>query len=275
MVAQALSVPRSLDALFDVGVVGDLPDGQLLERFTTGHREAAELAFDVAGRAARADGVAGLPPAARRPERRRGCVPGHVPGAGPPGRDDPRAGLGRRLAARGGRRVASRARVESARRRGSSGTGHPSGRPRRNDDPGALDLEHADRRGMARLPEKYRGPIVLCYLEGLTHEGAADRLGWPVGTVRGRLSPGPRPASVAADPARRHGARGPRRRRVVERDGEGCRAGRAGRCAPSGAAAEIATGQTIAAVASARVAAWVEGASRGLADRRGCRPRAF
>ena len=28
------------------GVVGDLPDGQLLERFTTGHREAAELAFD-------------------------------------------------------------------------------------------------------------------------------------------------------------------------------------------------------------------------------------
>ena len=29
---------------------------------------------------------------------------------------------------------------------------------------------------------------MLCYLEGLTHEGAADQLGWPVGTVRGRLS---------------------------------------------------------------------------------------
>ena len=29
---------------------------------------------------------------------------------------------------------------------------------------------------------------MLCYLEGLTHEEAADRLGWPVGTVKGRLA---------------------------------------------------------------------------------------
>ncbi len=39
-----------------------------------------------------------------------------------------------------------------------------------------------------RLPEKYRAPIVLCYLEGLTHDEAASRLSWPVGTVRSRLS---------------------------------------------------------------------------------------
>jgi hypothetical protein len=39
-----------------------------------------------------------------------------------------------------------------------------------------------------RLPEKYRAAVVLCYLEGLTHEQAADRLRWPVGTVRSRLS---------------------------------------------------------------------------------------
>ena len=39
MAGQALSIPRSLGALFDIGVVGDLSDGQLLERFATGHRE--------------------------------------------------------------------------------------------------------------------------------------------------------------------------------------------------------------------------------------------
>jgi RNA polymerase sigma factor (sigma-70 family) len=41
---------------------------------------------------------------------------------------------------------------------------------------------------VGRLPEKYRSPVVLCYLEGLTHEEAATRLGCPVGTVRSRLS---------------------------------------------------------------------------------------
>lgn len=43
---------------------------------------------------------------------------------------------------------------------------------------------------VSRLAEKYRAPIVLCYLEGLTHDQAAARLNWPVGTVRSRLSRG-------------------------------------------------------------------------------------
>ena len=41
---------------------------------------------------------------------------------------------------------------------------------------------------VARLPERYRAPVVLCFFEGLTQTDAATRLGWPVGTVAGRLA---------------------------------------------------------------------------------------
>jgi RNA polymerase sigma factor (sigma-70 family) len=41
---------------------------------------------------------------------------------------------------------------------------------------------------VSRLPERYRVPVVLCDLEGLTHNEAARRMRCPVGTISVRLS---------------------------------------------------------------------------------------
>src|SRR5205823_5651984 len=48
-------------------------------------------------------------------------------------------------------------------------------------------LLHAE---LAALPEHFRAPLVLCYLEGLTQDEAARRLGWTAATVKGRLQRG-------------------------------------------------------------------------------------
>ncbi len=43
---------------------------------------------------------------------------------------------------------------------------------------------------LLRLPEKHRAPLVLCYLEGLTRDEAAQRLGLNLNRLRGRLDYG-------------------------------------------------------------------------------------
>jgi RND family efflux transporter MFP subunit len=52
-----------------------------------------------------------------------------------------------------------------------------------HDDLGQVLHEEID-----RLPERFRVSVVLCDLEGRTHEQAARHLGWPVGTVKSRLT---------------------------------------------------------------------------------------
>jgi RNA polymerase sigma factor (sigma-70 family) len=48
-----------------------------------------------------------------------------------------------------------------------------------------LPIIHAE---IDRLPDHYRAPIALCYLEGLSYEQAAHQLGWPLGTVGSRIA---------------------------------------------------------------------------------------
>ena len=86
------------------------------------------------------------------------------------------------------RRTALKAKAVRARRRGRERPLRvvPAVGPVRDRTPDEW-LSQLDRE-LNGLPEKYRAPIVLCELEGMTHRQAAEQLGWPVGTLSGRLS---------------------------------------------------------------------------------------
>ena len=83
-------------------------------------------------------------------------------------------------------RVARHARADAARRRKKEGSAAEVGSYTHERDDTSIILHEE----LTRLPETYRTPIVLCHLEGLTHEEAAARLRWPLGTVRSRIARG-------------------------------------------------------------------------------------
>jgi RNA polymerase sigma factor (sigma-70 family) len=86
--------------------------------------------------------------------------------------------------------TALRARCSAAKRRGRET--HPADvpEPATTEKDGWGDLLPLLDRELNALPAKYRAVVVLCDLEGKTRKEAAGELGWPEGTVAGRLARG-------------------------------------------------------------------------------------
>lgn len=56
-----------------------------------------------------------------------------------------------------------------------------------SDEPTWREVQERIDAELVRLPETYRLPILLCYVQGLTCDEAARQLGWSAGALRGRL----------------------------------------------------------------------------------------
>jgi RNA polymerase sigma factor (sigma-70 family) len=83
-------------------------------------------------------------------------------------------------------RISRKARARAmARRRWEAGAALPEAVP--PDDLSGSEVRSALDVELSRLPDKWRLPLVLCYLEGQTQDEAADRLGWSKSTLRRRL----------------------------------------------------------------------------------------
>jgi RNA polymerase sigma-70 factor (ECF subfamily) len=87
-------------------------------------------------------------------------------------------------------RVARRARSVTARRRGHERTNAELPEPPSREFGLDEELRTLIDDALGTLPTRYRSALVLCYLEGMTHEEAAYRLSCPVGTVHSRLARG-------------------------------------------------------------------------------------
>ena len=90
------------------------------------------------------------------------------------------------------RRVAVRASASARRRRARERT---MAKDIAIKDPRVARAEHDEIRSLIdaeleRLPARFRAPVILCDVQGHTHEQAAAQIGCPVGTVKSRLARG-------------------------------------------------------------------------------------
>jgi len=193
------TLPRFADhmqALFGIGTCAGMTDSELLERFLSGRDEGGELAFEalvtrhgpMVMRVCRnlLDDPRDVHDAFQAVflvlARRAGAIHDRDSFGGWLHGVAVRVGMRARVGAIR-RNLRDRRTTEAARFVAAVASDKQDAPPIERDE-GAEVVHHE----LSRLPEKYRAPVVLCYLEGLTHDEAATRLRWPVGTVRSRLA---------------------------------------------------------------------------------------
>ncbi len=182
-------VARELGTLWSTGTLTGASDAQLLQRFTLDRDATAELAFRelLERHAPMVMGVCRQ--IVRRPQDVDDAFQATFLVLVRKARSiQVRESLGPWLY-RVAYRTAQRARV-SASRHASIGLEGVEAVESAGDDGCALEAAPVLHDEIGRLPEKYRSPIVLCHLEGKSHEEAARVLNWPIGTLSGRLSRG-------------------------------------------------------------------------------------
>lgn len=188
---QSGAVLRAVQVLFEAGAIGQSPDSELLHRYISQRGEGAEQAFaalverhgPMVLRVCRGvlrdehealdafQGTFLILAQRARAIRNRGSLGSWLYGVALRVASGARASLTRRLELE--RRAAEV--VPTA---------------RCADDPERPEIAAVVHEEIARLAERYRSAVVACDLEGLSCADAADRLGWPVGTVKSRLSRG-------------------------------------------------------------------------------------
>jgi len=190
-IGRRVAVDRRLQALLTVGVPGDADDRTLLSRYAMSQDDGAEEAFRVLVerhgpmvlRVCR-QVIGDLQEAEDATQavflilaRKAGSI--GVSGTVAPWLHE----VARRIAAKARVRAAARRRVET-----HAASLAASLRDAKGDSATVVEDWEVIHQEVDRLPERYRAPVVLCYLEGQTYEQAARRIGCPVGTVRVRLS---------------------------------------------------------------------------------------